>query len=153
MSNSDGYLSDDAYYWQGECIKRRARERYRKRPEQAGYDNARFWIYLKGWVKLTLRPGQMLNHVQSEPTDEGWKSQAYTITHSGPRVVVISIWRGQDCDGRLDRYSTYYADLDSLRARLPYSDDIEKDTLKELVPEWTEASSSQRDYTAEAMGY
>jgi hypothetical protein len=52
---------------------------------------------------------------------------------------------GCDCDGRLDRYSEYECHVRELDAR-----HLENELY---LPNWKLLEASQRDYTAEAMGY
>ena len=66
--------------------------------------NARFWTFIHGsYVKLTLTPGQELEHWSSSAHEEGWSSEETTWRHSGD--VVERYWRsaGSDCDGRTSR--------------------------------------------------
>lgn len=110
--------------------------------------NARFWIYENGdHVKLTLRPGQALNHAQGGPTDEGWFREAETFTYDAEAGLVRleRVNDGADCDGRLTHYAELECPLDRLGAL----------TLNECppMPDWQRVGASQRDYAAEAMGY
>lgn len=118
--------------------------------------NARFWTYLsyKGWVKITLRPGQELNWFVSEPTEEGFSAQAESWEHCGDYVQChISSW-GRDCDGRHGSDSEYTCDLDQLAAggeRIVSKEGDKPEVIQ--VPHWVHGERSQYDEFAESMGY
>ena len=66
--------------------------------------NARFWIYCNGGpVKLTLKPGQTLEHCEGGRTEEGYDWTSTTWTHAGDEPCVYREWHREaiDCDGRL----------------------------------------------------
>ena len=66
--------------------------------------NARFWVWGKeGAVKLTLKPGQILNHYHWERTDEGWSSRldTWTFDEDDGFIYNNTVDDGRDCDGRL----------------------------------------------------
>jgi hypothetical protein len=64
--------------------------------------NVRFWVWINGgWVRLTLRPGQTLEHCKHCRTDEGWSAEWTRWTHDWDQVVRESVSDGRDCDGRL----------------------------------------------------
>ena len=115
--------------------------------------NCRFLVFINGDdVKLTLRPGQTLHHYQGGPTEEGWSSYAESWYLSSDSQVLTreSVSDGVDCDGRLTRYSTDYADADPdtfHSGHDPYK------TRPALFPYWKEGESSQRDQYAELAGY
>ncbi len=90
-------------------------------------------------VRLTLRPGQVLSHETSGPTDEGWYMRGEAWHHDGDEIRREWCSDGADCDGRLSRGGTDF--WDGL-------------TLNDYgYPDWQEQNSSQRDYRAEAAGY
>ena len=115
--------------------------------------NCRFLVFINGDdVKLTLRPGQTLEHFQGGATDEGWSSEfeSWTLSDDGDELRREYVTDGSDCDGRLSHYATAYASTD------PDSFHAGHDPYKQrpaLFPYWTEASREQRDYAAEAAGY
>lgn len=116
--------------------------------------NARFWTYhpvADSFVKLTLKPGQTLHHWQGWPTDEGWSSAAMTWSFDGEVVCREVIHDGQDCDGRLTTMRRQQCALADLRVMR--EDDTLRDHKSPWLPDWSDVSSSQRDYAAEAMGY
>jgi hypothetical protein len=112
--------------------------------------NARFWVYVNGWVRLTLRPGQHLAHVRGGPTDEGWRREVNEWTHDGEGVQWESFTEGRDCDGRHEAWWESYCPLDDLHSRSNESDDNDAPWC---LPAWGGDRSGQRDYTAEAAGY
>lgn len=115
--------------------------------------NARFWIYWNlGPVKITLRPGETRNLFYGVQTDEGWASEALTYTHEGDHVRRSWIDDGVDCDGRLTRCGEDVCPLGELHSNEPYHEEGEP-TPDWMWPAWQKESSSQRDYSAEAMTY
>lgn len=112
--------------------------------------NARFWVYVNGGpVKLTLRPGQSLEHVTGGPTEEGWQSSATRWTHDAECGVVAREWAedGRDCDGRSGSSGEDYAPYAALLTG--YHDEADGVTY----PVWTETEERCYDLTAEAAGY
>lgn len=119
--------------------------------------NARFWVWgPDGWVKLTLKPGQSLTHKSGGPHEEGWSYTDITWQHQGTYLATDQVTNSRDCDGRLDRYweatatklEPYYDHHD------PKTNEYQQSgTLVGDRPVWEEESASQRDHTAEAMGY
>lgn len=108
--------------------------------------NARFWAYVNGSnVKLTLSPGRSLAWYQSYPHDEGWSSVYERWTHEGDRITREIATDGRDCDGRFSTFTAGHCPIDKLA-------EIEE-ISGENYPAWQRDESSQRDYTAESMGY
>lgn len=108
--------------------------------------NARFWVWGAGdaMVKLTIRPGESLSHRRTWDNGEGWSSEAETWSHEGDHIERERYASGTDCDGR---HSSHYEDVCPLR-RLG---EIEHGGVR--WPAWSMRRASQRDYSAEAMGY
>lgn len=129
--------------------------------------NARFWEFINSsWVKITLKPNQTMQHYVAHPTEEGWYSRHITWEHTGESVACQLTVMSRDCDGRLDRYNDFECQLPELQAREFWVQDqqdvarvpfweIESELFESelLLPCWIESHCSQRDYTAEAMGY
>jgi len=109
--------------------------------------NARFidWIN-DGPVKLTLRPGQTLRHRTFRRHDEGFNATEIGWTHEGDRVAYEMHNTGTDCDGRMDYYAAGECRLERLKSGF-------EEDFGMRYPDWVKTDSSQRDYTAEAMGY
>jgi hypothetical protein len=108
--------------------------------------NARFWIWHNdGWVKLTLRPGQVFTVVDGGPTDEGYSYTAQVYTHEGDHILRETSTRAADCDGPHEYYADCTAALDALQEYL--CDDGTR------VPSWERVRASQRDRFAEDAGY
>ncbi len=107
----------------------------------------RFWHYHNGEVvRIKINAGQTLRHHSGGATDEGWSSESNAWTFDGETVT--SQWGsdGMDCDGRLSSYGeSFFAAADVASG---YVDD---EGLR--FPKWEQGDSSQRDYSAEAMGY
>jgi hypothetical protein len=123
--------------------------------------NARFWAYINGSpVRLTLKPGEEISHQEGGRTDEGFD---YTGTSWYYDTLCCAIVRdttrcARDCDGRLDQRSTYRALVAHLRDGgepcLEYTDRLSLPHWQGVRwPQWTEGRVTQRDYSAEAMGY
>lgn len=116
----------------------------------------RFETYcFDGWVTLELRDGQTIEFTEGGPTEEGYSYERHCYSREGEAIYSQSDCIASDCDGRLDHYSEHvayplrdgYVVVDSSRWR----DDGKIETTKAL--DWKELSRSQRDYSAEAMGY
>jgi hypothetical protein len=118
---------------------------------------ARFWTWgTEGWVKLSLRPGESLEHTEGGPCDEGWSYSSAVWTHHGDHLTLEASNCSQDCDGRLDRSTVLVAtELREYTHRewQNVAADEYTDTLVGLRPDWHEESYDQRDHSAEAMGY
>lgn len=108
----------------------------------------RFFAFINGAVKLTLREGQSLSHVTGGPTDEGYCYSHLTWEFDGEFVTMEADCRAQDCDGRLDTHSTARCPVGKLKAGY-----VEDDDATVAYPAWEDHRTSQRDYSAEAMGY
>lgn len=112
--------------------------------------NARFWIL---WhvspVKITLGPGEETSFGAGRSTDEGWSFEGIALHYDADRGVVTMSEHtdGVDCDGRLQTSAEYECPFGALHDRI----DPEDDSVR--YPAWQRVSASQRDYTAEAMGY
>ena len=89
---------------------------------------------------ITLKLGQSLSHYTGGPTDEGWSSHEVTWTYNAPREIAREYYSdGVDCDGRLSSCGENVWDGQELN--------------EWGYPAWQDVSHSQRDYSAEAMGY
>lgn len=128
--------------------------------------NARFWIHVNdGPVKLTLKPGQSLHYECGGDTDEGWCFEyidwTYTIEADGPYVTREWCQEARDCDGRIDHATTHGCPVGGLcvicdSCCVDAQIDIgptEDDVLLVAYPMWDKLDSSQRDHSAEAVGY
>ncbi len=127
--------------------------------------NARFWIYYKGdCVKITLRPGQMLDVYEGGKTDEGF-SHTWTHYHhidgtelASGIVERITHNQARDCDGRHNSTLSDFAYRQNLaqgpRGKPGHylsSDWIPVDVV---YPYWQESEPAEvRDEFAEAAGY
>jgi hypothetical protein len=135
-------------YLCAECRKKPRNARFwitRWRPTPEGYGDARELTF----VKVTIKPGEFIEEYESGRTEEGWHSEATIWTNDGTHVVREYTSCGSDCDGRLDRYGVDQCPLDELREEKPYH----CDDPSIRMPRWQDREESQRDYSAEAMGY
>lgn len=107
---------------------------------------ARFWDWVNGgWVKITLRAGQVLSRTYGGPTDEGYSRTWERWEFDGAEVEYECCTEGRDCDGRHESGCTVVAWVSELAIR------IEGHALP--IPNWRKESAHQRDHTAEAAGY
>lgn len=149
------------------------------RTPKGGKPNAKFWIWHHdGFVRLRLAPGTGIEYGRGGSTDEGWCTQDNSYYYNEDRMVIESIANeeSRDCDGR-HSYSHYgecsvenlqhnepselwgkepvrvidgrYA----LRAQYDSRGSFDYDYPCPPMPLWERQARSQRDYTAEAMGY
>lgn len=108
-----------------------------------------FWDFVNGdWVKLTLGPGDKLEHFHGYRHEEGCTREWNTWKHTGAEIIHEWASDGTDCDGRLSRDSTSRCALDRLHSRR-----VKGIGAPGKLPKWEKMSESQRDYAAEAMGY
>jgi hypothetical protein len=108
--------------------------------------NARFWFWWNdGWVKLTLRPGQVLTINRFRRTDEGHTALTETFTHEGEMVRSEMTENSRDCDGPHEEWTVHRCRLDQLQDNNPENGIF--------APLWQVISAQQRDHFAEAMGY
>jgi hypothetical protein len=115
--------------------------------------NARFWMYVnRDFVKITLKPNQQLKWGFRKPTDEGYHAEYYIWEHQGNRLVEDLYTESRDCDGKGSSHDVYEFDL--FAAKVEFGR-VTNDEIGPLLPrpDWQRVRSSQRDYSAEAMGY
>ena len=142
------------------------------------FPNARFNVWINGdLVKITLKNDQSLSWHKWYRTEEGWASESETWSYHNGFVFRESVSDGSDCDGRLTRShdsicchvnlrDKIVADLTCAQCGSTLHDWTKIGVLEcsnrahkgikaniQLFPSWTETKSSQRDYTAEKMGY
>ncbi len=124
--------------------------------------NMRFWVLGPSAepVKITLRPGQTLSYSAGGPCEEGYSHETITWYYPedvvSPYVIRESTAATRDCDGRLDTADEYMATISQLAAHKPYwpTEESEPDSWKGVrFPDWIRFKASQRDHSAEAMGY
>jgi len=107
-------------------------------------NRVRFWVWIHGsWVRLTLEPGQCLEHHYQQTTDEGWVALSHSWIYDGELLRVVVCCDGRDCDGRLTTYRSLYADPESIGQRPSWHP----------APRWIEESMTVEDETAQAMNY
>ena len=110
----------------GHTFKRPTKNYHRcwKQPErELGYDDYRI-----RYSKHTNDTG-LYDYSECSRTDEGYSSWGFVVDFDSGTASVES--DGSDCDGRMQHFAEY----------------------EYINGEWVEESASQRDHTAEAMGY
>ena len=121
------------------------------------YPRVRIWEWLNcAPVCITLEAGKPLTWYQSRRHDEGWSSDEYTWLYlpfpSNPdrgEIYLEWVGDGHDCDGRhTSRRQSVCAVAGGVVAEGTFSldDDV-------VYPCWKSGGGSERDYTAESMGY
>lgn len=118
--------------------------------------NARFWAYAHGSpCSITLRPGQKLWHAEGGPTEQGFRYEHTTWIHQGDHVVRVHNCFARDCDGVCEWYREDASTLNMLARHPWHRRHGRRDENGKPIrgPRWQEVDSSQRDCTAEAMGY
>lgn len=129
---------------------------------------ARFWEHVNGgWVKLSLREGDTIEHREGGATDEGYSVTYLTYEYDGQTVTRTAHTDSRDCDGRMSQTTVVECAVDRLATRAPYVPSPEEFTptaqrpydetyqpcAGAMFPTWERVNASQRDYSAEAMGY
>lgn len=108
-------------------------------------ETARFWIFWNGSdVRLALKDGQTVTFSKGGPTEEGWQREYRSYSREGEIITREILRDGVDCDGRMTTDETDETTLAEIRRTPPFAGNM---------PYWTAVGSSQRDYTAESMGY
>ena len=110
-------------------------------------------------MKISVKYGQTLTWGHRGPTDEGWSSECQEWTFEDKQITRICDSDGRDCDGRLSHHAEFHCPLLELNA-VPilnwdgYDGTFEPQPIPGMFcPAWQKGKASQRDYTAEAMGY
>ena len=121
--------------------------------------NGRFWAHVNGGpVRITLKPGQRLEHFTSETTDEGWNSESTSWHYPSDEAVIYREWcsDGRDCDGRLTTGGEVRCHLGHLASgNEPYNADGDPETWEGVIwPAWQESrNDGVYDEFAQAAGY
>lgn len=112
----------------------------------------KIWVYHSGsggdgMVRLKLRPGaEPLRTWHGGPDDEGWSSRGERWWVEDGMIRNEVMTDGRDCDGRLSTFHEYVCPVERRHA-------VYNEYSGYLMPDWKRGDSSQRDYSAEAMGY
>lgn len=115
---------------------------------------ARWWNYVgNGWVRMALKDGRSVRWHSHRSTEEGWSYEAHIWTRVGDEIYEEISTGGQDCDGRLDRCSTWVTTLDNLAVNEPFSDALAELPEGTRLPAWEPQYRSQYDQFAEMAGY
>ena len=121
---------------------------------------ARFWIYWKGWIKITLQEGETLTLNSGGDIEEGYAYTTETYYHDGTGIHCTTEQNGADCDGRYSYTRTAYTGLEELSfcpvydwSNPAWSDYAGNPPLLHYSPKWHRVDERNRDYSAEAMNY
>ena len=108
--------------------------------------NLKFWTYVNGSpVRLTLRPGQKIEHSTGGPDCEGWHRSSIIWTHTGQGVYFESLTDGRDCDGYSSSWRDGFCPADGL---------TDGATVEGVTfPRWGDMTEETRDDYAEMAGY
>jgi hypothetical protein len=119
----------------------------------------RFWHYWNGSpVRIKLTEARPVTLYRRYGHEEGWSSECDTFELNGDTVYGQCETDGVDCDGRFQTFSEQSCRVDRLDAvapSLPLGGNERGIARSDGVayPEWERLSASQRDHSAEAMGY
>lgn len=114
--------------------------------------NFRFAVYVNGGpVKLTIRPGESLQHATFTTEDEGYTSERNIWALSEDGAELSSQWDmvGTDCDGKIARGADGVFIVNSGQ----YCNRETVDGVQFAYPRFERAEEYHRDYSAEQMGY
>lgn len=112
-------------------------------------DTCWFWHWiLGGAVKIRLRKGQMVWHKSGGDIDEGFHYEQCMWSFDGEFVSCRIDTHARDCDGLMETHWGGHCHVGALRQG---NESTEEKGV--IFPRWIKASSSQRDYSAEAAGY
>lgn len=132
--------------------------------------NIRWWEYIhNGWVKLTLKPGQIIHHHYSAPDEEGYSFTSCRWDYMDDGILTRKItYGGRDCDGYIENRHTSLCSVDELSVCPAYQNPIISSSkwerslqilgdyhLGRLIhrPAWREGKSSVYDQEAQRAGY
>jgi hypothetical protein len=108
--------------------------------------NLKFWVYVNGSpVRITLCPGQTVEHCTGGPDSEGWHRSSILWKHAGHGIYSEGLTEGRDCDGYVSRWFDCFCPAEELTAG------SEVDGV--VFPRWGDATEETRDDYAEAAGY
>lgn len=113
----------------------------------------RFRMWFDGRQRrITLAPGQQVTFSTHRTTEEGWGSEAVSLTLENRVLRKEWVTDGCDCDGRLTR-DGHSSCLASARAKVRAVRAAGETAPRERYPAWQRLESWQRDEFAEKMGY
>ena len=114
----------------------------------------RYWFGGKPH-KFSLKPGQEAHLYEHRYTDEGHNSESVRLSVSQYDWTLGVAVRldGQDCDGRMQHFWEAWCPRHLRHESRNYGYVKSPRKHRENYPMWTTLDRSQRDYTAESMGY
>lgn len=77
--------------------------------------NARFWIYYKGFVKITLKPNQKINLRRCTDIKQGYEIAFSSYFYDGESVMVDHRFDIVDCYGRMTAQRTLSCHRNNLK--------------------------------------
>jgi hypothetical protein len=98
------------------------------------------------FLSFVLRPGDSITFSGGGQHEEGYCYWSDTISHEGEYITLSEGSTGSDCDGRIDQGSSAHCRVDKVAAIQTCPED-------QFTPDWKCLEQSQRDHTAESMGY
>ena len=110
------------------------------------------WVWVEEedegmWRGLYLKPGEHVDLSYGGEHDEGWsRTEVCTgLSEDGTVVRQLICSEGADCDGRVSSTSRWHCLVEDIHKI--------KNAGEPPQPDWQKEYGSQRDYTAESMGY
>lgn len=113
----------------------------------------RFWDYIHAPVLISIAAGQVLHHHYAYATDEGYHSEWHRWEFDGTTLKAEQGTKARDCDGVFETCSEAFFQVG--QERNGYQEQTDKAPNGQLItyPLWRPGERSQRDHSAEAMGY
>lgn len=130
--------------------------------QNTGVKRVRFWVYVRGWVLLTLKEGEAINFQIHYSYNEGYSVVSHRYVWSnGTRYIHSEIYQAySDCDGPLGSGSEYNCDIRNLKSMPEEYVNLGAELtpnwwLKPARPNWEEFTENRyyRDIQAERAGY
>ena len=127
---------------------------YRINPTTKPRDSVRVWFWNHGWVRLTIKRGEVLRHWSGGEHEEGYSVTETEWRFDGRNILHHVYAHGRDCDGGHSSSTDYLAShlLAATEAEaLNHGGKIEARPGDR--PEWQRVNARQWDPFAELAGY
>lgn len=119
--------------------------------------NRRIWIWHNNdWARITLPFEEKVVVYSGGPHCEGYSYTSHAYYNYGNGIKCEVYTNSRDCDGRFESYTVWYAKGKPRRVSAKTDNTLgamRKRFRTVRTPRWVKQESSQRDYTAESMGY